>query len=502
MKRLLGLILTCLTMLTAVSCSGAGAPMNEDMGGMSGFSPVGGMEDSNQFADIAENPFVDVSENPISTFSADVDTGAYPMLRKLVGMGYSLQEVRSAFGSAVRTEELLNYFSYHGKQPEKGELFGVSAMMAACPWNAENLLLMLTLSTEKAVEQSANNLVFLIDVSGSMAASDKLDLIKKAFSHLVQNLNADDTVSIVTYSGEEKVVLDGCSGSKKDRILRAVNHLEASGSTNGESGIRRAYAIAEKHFCKDGNNRIILASDGDLNVGISSPEELRELVEEKRKTGIYLSTLGFGYGNYHDTNMETLADCGNGVYAYIDGEKEAEKVFGRDLLSTLYTVAEDVKLQVTFSADAVAKYRLIGYENRLLDAEDFADDTKDAGEVGAGHSVTVCYELALTEQAMQTDEWMELAVRYKDPGAYQSKENRYVVGADDVRIYGTGETPDADFELCAGITVLSMVLRESSYLPQGWTLQNAMELLSAAADGSEERAELISLVESLYTNLD
>ncbi len=514
MKKVISLLLASLLTLSMASCSASGGIMDGFGNNMASegdynaslkgdvIAPGAPAEDAvedeevpdgNTFETIVENPFASVSESPISTFSADVDTASYTMLRKMIGMGYSLKEIQSAAGKGLRTEELLNYFSYQGNLPGENELFGVTPVIAPCPWNQESMLLTLTLKTAATIEKTANNLVFLIDVSGSMNSEDKIDLLKKSFTHLVETLGEDDVVSIVTYSGAERVVLEGCPGNRKDEILRAVNTLDVGGSTNGEAGIRKAYEIAEANFLRDGNNRIIMASDGDLNVGIRSPEELKKLVEEKRESGTYLSVLGFGYGNYRDSNMEALADCGNGVYYYIDGEVEAEKVFGTDLISTLYAVAEDVKLQITFDPEAVSEYRLIGYENRLLSTEDFDDDTKDAGEVGAGHSVTVCYELKLTENAMQKEDWMTLDIRYKEPGETQSKENNYTIGSGDAV-----EETDSDYALICGLIVLSMVIRDSEYLPQGWTASNAVELLAGVqTDTDGYRAELIQMVKNL-----
>ena len=331
--------------------------------------------------------------------------------------------------------------------------------LSACPWNEESLILRLTLQAEEAVNAGANNLVFLIDVSGSMSSADKLPLLKKAFSYLVANLDADDTVSIVTYSGREAVVLDGASGIETGKIMNAINNLGASGSTNGEAGLTMAYQIAEKHFKADGNNRIIMASDGDLNVGISSQEELTAYIEEKREQGVYLSVLGFGTGNYQDSKMEALADNGNGVYYYIDGETEAEKVFGTDLLGTLYTVAEDVKLQLEFNPDRVESYRLVGYENRTMANEDFENDQKDAGEVGASHQVTVCYEIKLKEncEIEENAPFITLRVRYKNPGEEMSLLNEYAIS-------DTVSDMSDDQRFILSVIELCMMLHKSEYI--------------------------------------
>lgn len=443
---------------------------------------------------IVENPFISTAENNISTFSADVDTASYALFRKMVNSGYILSELRNS-GSAFRTEEFINYFKYDVPQPTDGELFGAYTSVTPCPWNSETMLLRLTLQAEQAKPSKGNNLVFLIDVSGSMSSQDKLPLLKKAFSYLVGNLGENDKVSIVTYSGREAVVLEGCMGSKSEKIMSAINSLSAKGSTNGEAGLTKAYQIAEEYYIEGGNNRIIMASDGDLNVGISSQSELTAYIEQKRDQGVYLSVLGFGSGNYKDANMEALADNGNGVYYYIDGESEAEKVFGTDILGTLYTVAEDVKLQLEFNADTVESYRLVGYENRLLDKEDFNDDTKDAGEVGASHQVTVCYEIKLTDNA-EDDLFATLRVRYKNPGEPLSRLNEYTIDRTDI---SSGEDADSKF-LCAVIKTC-MILRNSQYLGDS-TLDGIIEELEAL-DLSQypERAEFLDLLRKLANKL-
>lgn len=427
---------------------------------------------------IVENPFVNTAKNPRSTFSADVDTASYSFFRKLVNEGTNIPTLSSYAKTSIRTEEMVNYFNYSYEGPKNAELFGINAEIADCPWNENAKLMILGLQSEKTAPAKDNNLVFLIDVSGSMASPDKLDLIKDSFSYLVQNLDENDRVSIVTYSGKEEVVLSGCEGSKKSQILSAVRSLKASGSTNGEAGIIKAYQVAEENYIQGGNNRIILASDGDLNVGISSPEELEKLISEKKDSGVYLSVLGFGTGNYRDANMETLADKGNGIYYYIDGKSEAEKIFGDDLFSTLYTIAEDVKLQIEFNAEYVREYRLVGYENRLLNEEDFENDRKDAGEVGAGHSVTVCYELILTDKALDaSEEWLTLSVRYKNAGKTTSLLNEYKLGKE----YFT-ENPGDSFRFVCAVVETSLVLRNSEYLQTDITLSDVEKTLDSVKD--------------------
>ncbi len=437
-----------------------------------------------------ENKFISTMEENISTFSADVDTASYTYFRKLINSAYSLAELIGS-GTSFRTEEFINYFKYNVSQPKDGELFGVTTSIVPCPWNDESMLLRLTLQAENAVQSAGNNLVFLIDVSGSMQSKDKLPLLKTAFSYLVGSLDENDVISIVTYSGREAVVLDGCSGDKDEMIMQAINNLTASGSTNGEAGLTEAYRIAEKHYIEGGNNRIIMASDGDLNVGITSADQLEKYISDKRDQGVYISVLGFGTGNYRDAKMEAIADNGNGVYYYIDGESEAERVLGSDLLGTLYTVAEDVKLQLTFDPEYIAEYRLIGYENRVLDNEDFEDDTKDAGEVGAGHQVTVCYEIKFQEGVLaQTRHLVGLSVRYKNPGEPISLLNEYSIG-----MSCEEETEDTRFLTC--VIETCMILHKSQYIGE-MTLADVLEDLNAL-DLSDypEREEFRELIEKL-----
>lgn len=443
---------------------------------------------------LIENPFLSTNEQNVSTLSADVDTASYSYFRKMVANGYSLQDLIRT-GSAFRTEEFINYFRYESKAPDAGELFGVQAELVDCPWNSSAVLLRMTLQAEQAEKKDGNNLVFLIDVSGSMQSSDKLPLLQESFSILIDQLDSNDTVSIVTYSGEERVVLEGCRGDQKTTLKNAILSLEAQGSTYGEAGLKKAYELAARYHIEGGNNRIIMASDGDLNVGISSAEELKNFVSEKRAQGTYLSVLGFGTGNYRDSNMEALADNGNGVYYYIDGASEAEKVFGADLFSTLYTIAKDVKLQVTFNPAAVASYRLIGYENRILNEEDFRDDTKDAGDVGAGHQVTVCYELVLTEQAKaMEEEWLTLAISYKPENEEMSRENSYAIGKENYM-------PEAgdDIRFIISLIQTAMILHQSNYLGDT-TLENVLEELAGQELGGDAyRTEFYNLIQKLVS---
>lgn len=502
MKPILRVLLPLLALLLFASCAAAPqqtgdsasyfTPAQEQPEG----GPANGMykledADENKNAYAKENPFVRTSEQPVSTFSSDVDTASYTLLRKMILAGYGFEELAATAGSSLRTEEMVNYFSYECPAPD-GALFGVKATVAKTPFNSESFLLKLTLRAADAPKYAKNNLVFLIDVSGSMSSQDKLPLLKKAFGTLTDNLDGDDVVSIVTYSGREETVLDGCSGARKETILRAVDSLSASGSTNGEAGLKKAYELAEKHFMQDGNNRIILASDGDLNVGISSPSELKTFVETKRDSGVFLSVLGFGVGNYKDANMEALADNGNGAYYYIDGETEAEKIFSDDLFSSLYTVAKDVKLQLTFNPERVESYRLIGYENRLLAPEDFKDDRKDAGELGAGGRITVFYELKLLEG---TAPFANLAVRAKEPDGVRSVEENHTVGANVLT-----DAPDGDFLFASSVAELSLLIQNSAYKGQA-SLEDVLTRLSSLdLEGDVYKTQFRELVGMLAGN--
>ena len=422
---------------------------------------------------IKENGYTAVSSAPLSTFSADVDTASYTNVRRMIDDGMDVPP------DAVRIEEFINYFDYDYTDPSDGEPFAVHTELSDCPWNDETELLMVGINTKgfDAVldERPAMNLVFLIDVSGSMYDDNKLPLVQKSFSMLTDNLTAADRVSIVTYAGSDEVVLEGADGNDRKKILRAINDLEAGGSTAGAAGINTAYDIAQKYFIDGGNNRVILATDGDLNVGLSSESELTRLIEEKRESGVFLSVLGFGTGNYKDNRLEALADYGNGNYSYIDSEKEAKKVLVDEMSGTLFTVAKDVKFQLEFNPANVKGYRLIGYENRVMAAEDFNDDTKDAGEIGAGHSVTVLYEIVPADSKMELgeselkyasdsegvmgDELLTVNIRYKEPEGSESKMLTYPVNKS---LYSDKMSADMNFASC--VAEFGMLLRNSRYI--------------------------------------
>ena len=450
-------------------------------------------ENTEEYSKWEERGFCSVWKEPLSTFSADVDTASYSNLRRLLTEGYSLEELP---GGAVRIEELLNYFSYDYEEPKGQEPFGVTTKLGVCPWNEEAQLLMIGLKTEDIDYSQAppSNLVFLLDVSGSMSHADKLPLLQESFGLLAENLTEKDRISIVTYAGDDEVVLRGAAGNETRKIKKAINQLEAGGGTNGSKGIETAYEIAEENFIKGGNNRIILATDGDLNIGLTTEEELEELITEKKESGIYLSVLGFGAGNLKDNKMEVLADKGNGNYAYIDSLREARKVLVEEMTATLLTICKDVKLQVEFNPSVVSDYRLIGYENRALNREDFEDDTKDAGEIGAGHSVTVLYELILKEPItdLSEGEWLTLSIRYKKPAEDTSNLLRYPVSYEDYQ-----SSPDDDFVFAAAVAEFGLLASDSAYAGDASLkhVRSALKGITLDDEYKEEFYELVKMAE-------
>lgn len=488
-----------------VQCSEASNPVEyyENGGGV--------VYNTEEYDAVTENGFMSVAASPVSTFSADVDTASYANVRRMIMDGYTCSDIPAG---AVRTEEMVNYFSYDYETPEGNEPFAVTATIGDCPWNEDSKLLIMGLQTEAIdfSEAPASNIVFLLDVSGSMNSEDKLPLLKQAFSLLVENLDEDDRISIVTYASSNDVVLEGATGDERQEIMDALNSLEAGGSTNGGEGIITAYELAEEYFIPGGNNRVILATDGDLNVGITNQSDLEDLIEEKRESGVFLSVLGFGTGNYSDSNMETLADAGNGNYSYIDGMTEAKKVLVEELGATMVTVAKDVKLQVEFNPAEVAEYRLIGYDNRMLTTEDFEDDTRDAGEIGAGHSVTVIYEIVpatcgtvieeelryqdstLSEEAIESGEWLSLSIRYKEPEEEESIELVYYFGEEQYT-----EEVSEDFLFAATVAEFAMVLKNSEYIGEG-SLEHVLESLENMELEDEYREEFYLLVQMLENN--
>lgn len=452
-----------------------------------------------------ETGFQSVANHPLSTFSIDVDTASYSNIRRMINYGY-------IDPGAVRIEEMINYFSYDYETPTGDEPFAVNTEFADCPWNNDTKLLLVGLQTEKIdfSETSDSNLVFLIDVSGSMMAEDKLPLVQKSFTLLTENLTEKDRISIVTYAGSDMVVLEGAHGDQKGDIIEAINQLEAGGGTAGSEGIKTAYKIAQKYFIEGGNNRVILATDGDLNVGITSESALEDLITEKKESGVFLSVLGFGTGNIKDNKMEILADKGNGNYSYIDSINEARKVLVEEMGATLVTVASDVKLQLEFNPANVKGYRLIGYENRMLNSEDFEDDTKDAGEIGAGHSVTALYEVVLNDSkieipttnlkyqdssnnhpAVNAEDLLTVNIRYKKPGESTSK-----LTAVSIPMSSYENKMSANLCFASAVAQFGMILRDSKYKGTA-TYESLLDQLSSC-DLSRDmyRQEFVEIVKA------
>ena len=418
------------------------------------------------------NCFLSTLISPLSTFAADADTSSYAVFRRKVLNGERVP------ADSIRIEEMLNYFHYSYAQPKEGEPFGVTTEIAPCPWNDRTKLLLIGLqATEiRKEERPGYNLVFLIDTSGSMYGSDRLDLVKRAFLLLLDELDPEDTVSIVAYASQDRVVLEGAPAADKTRIMEAISELEAHGGTNGSAGILRAYEIASKYYRDGGVNRILLATDGDLNLGITGEGDLARLVTEKRESGISLTCQGFGMGNYKDNKMEALADYGNGNCRYIDTIYEARKALVEEGGGTFINVAKDVKIQVDFNPSAVKGYRLIGYEDRLMAAEDFANDEKDGGEIGSGHRMTALYEIVPADSdfdfgeaesryldtrasaSNEHSEWLTVSIRSKEPGGTESRLYEYPVTEKAV-----AETMSDNLRFAAAVAEAGMLLRESEW---------------------------------------
>lgn len=456
-----------------------------------------------RYAEIAENPFLDAKRAPLSTFSIDVDTAAYANVRRYLNDG------RLPPKDAVRIEELVNYFEYDYPQPIGDAPFSVNTEAANAPWNPKHKIVSIGLQGKKVSldDVPPSNLVFLLDVSGSMNEARKLPLLKDSLRILTNQLTAKDRVAIVVYAGKSGLVLD--STNNRGEILSALNNLEAGGSTNGGQGIQLAYKVALDNFIQGGNNRVILATDGDFNVGLQSDNELVSLIEAKRRTGIFLSVLGFGTGNTNDSMMEKLADKGNGNYAYIDSQEEARKALGEQAAGTLFTIAKDVKIQVEFNPARVAGYRLIGYENRLLANRDFNDDTKDAGEIGAGHSVTALYEIVPAGQAIENDgielrysqpepsesnfndELLTVKLRYKEPSGTESK----LLTQGLLDRGNSIENASDNLRFASAVAEFGMILRESRY--KGAANFTSVANLAQSAVGSDlknYRSDFLDLV--------
>lgn len=462
-----------------------------------------------EYKEIAENNFKTVSESPLSTFSIDVDAASYSNMRRYINKG----ELPPA--DAIRTEELINYFSYDYPQPTGNDPVKITTEVGACPWNVKHRLVRIGLKAKEIPTDKlpVSNLVFLIDVSGSMYGPQRLGLVQSSLKLLVNNLRDEDRVAIVVYSGSAGEKLPSTSGSDKQKIREAIDELTAGGSTAGGAGIKLAYKIAKQNFVKGGNNRIILCTDGDFNVGVSSDEGLEKLIEQERKSGVFLTVLGYGMGNYKDSKMQVLAEKGNGNHAYIDNLQEANRVLVNEFGATMHTVAKDVKLQIEFNPSQVQAYRLIGYESRLLKDEDFNNDAKDAGEMGAGHTVTAFYEVVLagiksdftgkvddlkyqkTKPAPavtnNSKELLTVKLRYKAPDGNTSKKIEQPL-IDDKK-----EKVSSDFRFASAVAMFGQLLRDSDFKGDA-TYDKVISLAKTSLDNDEKgyRREFIRLAET------
>ncbi len=462
-----------------------------------------------EYDEITENPFLKVTDNPLSTFSIDVDAASYSNIRRFLNSG----ELPPA--GAVRIEEMVNYFHYDYPQPTGNDPFSVNTEISDCPWNKDHKLVLIGLQGKKIPTEDlpATNLVFLIDVSGSMMDENKLPLVKASMKLLVDQLREQDKVALVVYAGNAGLVLPSTNGAEKIKIKDAIDNLEAGGSTAGGAGIQLAYKTARENFVKGGNNRVILCTDGDFNVGSSSDDELERMIEEERKSGVFLTVLGYGMGNYKDSKMQKMADKGNGNHAYIDGLNEAKKVLVNEFGGTLFTIAKDVKLQIEFNPAKVQGYRLIGYENRLLNKEDFNDDKKDAGELGSGHTVTALYEVipvgvkdsflkkvddlkyqknkTALNKTSDNGEIMNIKLRYKQPDGDVSKLIEHPVFDTQLSLAATSN----NFRFAASVAEFGMLLRNSEYKSNS-SFSNVVALAKNSKSDDEEgyRAEFIKLV--------
>ena len=495
MKKILSAVLLfvlCLALFAACS-AGLNDPFEWDSSnGLTASGQEDFENDNNyQFEEIKENSFVSTAEEANSYFSLDRNTASYSLMRRQIEMGLKLNK------SSVRLEEYVNYFKYDYARPTGDEALAMSGSLFDCPWNAEHKLLTIGVAAEEVTFENAkpNNIVFLIDTSGSMDYHDRLPLIQQAFTMLLEYLGDEDVISIVTYASDERVALEGARGVEKTRIANVLQDLMASGFTNGSGGIQRAYKVAEKYFIKGGNNRVILATDGDFNVGVSSKDGLNKLISEKRDSGIYLSVLGVGMYNTNDVTMETLARNGNGNYAYIDNVSEARKVLVEELQGTVNVVAKDAKIGVAFNPDVVSKYRLIGYDTKLLTYEQFEDEATDAGEIGSGHTVTAVYELELKDGAI--GKIADAEIRYKvpdndnDPTNDVSKSIKHEFTTDDY-----ASTPSNDSLFISCVVEYGLILRESEYKGEASfeKLIARLNELASYVEADQFKAEFVQIV--------
>jgi len=468
-------------------------------------------EKNEEYSSFAENRFKDAKSDPLSTFSLDVDVASYSNVRRMINQGQKPTK------DAVRVEQFINYFSYDYPNPTGKHPINILTETQSCPWNKDNLLVRIGVKAKEVPSENlpASNFVFLIDVSGSMESPNRLPLVKSSLKLLTNNLRDKDRVSIVVYAGAAGVVLPSTSGADKQKIFEALEALSAGGSTAGGAGIELAYKVAQKNFINGGNNRVILCTDGDFNVGVSSEKGLESLIEEKRQTGVYLTVLGYGMGNYKDSKLQTLSQKGNGNHAYIDNLQEANRVLVQEFGSTMYAVAKDVKMQVEFNPAYVSAYRLVGYESRLLNKEDFNDDTKDAGELGAGHTVTAFYEIIpvgvknpyggvdelkyqktsspTSDSEVKNNEMMTVKLRYKPLNSENSIKMEIPVLTSD-----KNKTPSADFTFASAVAMFGQLLRNSDF--KGTSTYDDVITLACKGFGEDKqgyRHEFVRLSEAM-----
>lgn len=483
MKHLLSVfILTLASLLILCSCSPSSLSDHYYNSGISesdsGFSP------NYQYDSISENDFVSTAEETSSYFSLDRNTASYSLMRREINQGLTTN------ANSVRLEEYVNYFNYNYARPSGEDALALSGSVFDCPWNEENKLFTIGIAAEEISFASdiQNNIIFLIDISGSMFGEDRLGLIQQAFTMLLDNLGDNDYVSIVTYASNCRVALSGARGTEKTKIANVLQDLSASGTTNGSGGIQLAYAEAEKYFIQGGNNRVILATDGDFNVGISDKNQLKNFISEKRQSGIYLTVLGVGMFNTNDSTMKTLAESGNGNYAYLDSVAEARKVLVEELNGTFNVVAKDAKAGVIFNPETVEKYRLIGYESKMISQDEFYDENKDAGEIGSGHTVTAVYEIKIKDNAAGNIATVE--IKYKHP---ESNENKNIT--ETFTTYDYSANPDEDCIFIGCVVEYGLLLRNSEFKGNA-DFENVISRLSQLSCVREDpfKAEFLEIV--------
>ena len=462
--------------------------------------PIAGGADSNDFDDtgIKENPVINTSEQNDLYFSIDTHTAEYTQLKNMILDGYHYDSL----ASHVKIDQMINYFRYDYVTPQDDELLAINASIFDCPYNEEKKLLRVGLTSKQVeIESVQNNIVLLLDVSGSMSGATKIDLMKKAMIQMVENLNENDIISIVTYSNNTKIIVDGMTmGSNANEIKRKINDLNANGGTNGEGGIQTAYEVAKKHFIENGNNRVILATDGDFNIGISDVGQLKEFISAKRDDGTYLTCIGLGNSySYSTSTMEALAKSGNGYWGYIHNMDDAKKLLVDDLASTIITIAKDVKAKIVFNADIVKNFRLLGYENNIISSDDFEDQTTDAGEIGTGFTLSLCFEITLNEDIdiSQDLDIANVKIRYKDPKANAEDPSEEL----DLPIKSDSYTdaPSQDDKFVASVVEFALIVLDSKYKADA-NLDNVIERLQSMEFGDEYKMEFVRVVNA-YKNI-